>query len=64
MLNELIYNPLNVTLFFVLNFLNILVGNKIIIKLLKNDVEKINETKLFIIQGILTSFAKLFQFNL
>lgn len=64
MLNELIYNPLNVTLFFVLNFLNILVGNKIIIKLLKNDVEKINETKLLIIQGILTSFAKLFQFNL
>ncbi len=63
MLNELIYNPLNVTLFFVLNFLNILVGNKIIIKLLKNNVEN-NETKLLIIQGILTSFAKLLQFNL
>lgn len=63
MLNELIYNPLNVTLFFVLNFLNILVGNKIIIKLLKNNVEN-NEIKLLIIQGILTSFAKLLQFNL
>ncbi len=59
MLNELIYNPLNITLFLLLNFLNILVGNKIIIKLLKDDVKKINETKLLIIQGILTLFTKI-----
>ena len=37
MLNELIYQPLIITLFFIFNCLNIFIGNKIVINLVKKE---------------------------
>ncbi len=58
MLNVIKYNPLNATIFILLNLLNVLIGNKIIIKIF--NIQKIKESKLLIIQTVLSMFTNVF----
>lgn len=58
MLNVLKYNPLNITLFLLLNSINIFLENKVIIKIFK--VEEKCKLRLFLTQFILETIISLF----
>ena len=58
MINILKYNPLNITLFLLLNSINIFLENEVIIKILKND-EKC-KLRLFLTEFILKTIMSLF----
>lgn len=58
MQNPIKYNPLNVSIFILLNFLNVLIGNKIIIKIFR--LHNIKERKLLIVQTVLSIFTNVF----